>query len=363
MLYNIKEIDNDNEIDVTNITNYQNYFDTNSVKVKDIYKVILQFIGYYNNKKIEMMNVYNTIQDIAKELNIEFDNVFELFKNKFINNNNDICVSSTINSFIYYDYYEDIIIKFNELDYKIKESLSQFINFDKKYDRLVYLQICSLISCQIDKVTKSYEILSENDVETVLNEIIKNMDDNFQKISPDTKYKFLCYKKVEINIFKYQALKKHVGSYIELPKKLQRRGLINIKNDDNYCFIWSYIRYINPQDKNPNRIKLTDKKLFDEIKQKLINFKFPLEINKNNIKKIEDILKINICILTADEKENIYPMFSSENDHKNDLNLFYYMNHICLIKDINKYLYRNNKHQNKKYFCVRCLNTMIKNYA
>ena len=33
------------------------------------------------------------------------------------------------------------------------------------------------------------------------------------------------------------------------------------------------------------------------------------------------------------------------------------MNHICLIKDINKYLYRNNKHQNTKYFCVRCLNS------
>ena len=86
LLYNIKEIDNDNEIDVTNITNYQNYFDTNSVKVKDIYKVILQFIGYYNDKKIEMMNIYNTIKDIAKEVNIEFDNDLKLFKNKFINN-------------------------------------------------------------------------------------------------------------------------------------------------------------------------------------------------------------------------------------------------------------------------------------
>ena len=42
---------------------------------------------------------------------------------------------------------------------------------------------------------------------------------------------------------------------------------------------------------------------------------------------------------------------------QSDLNLFYYMNHICLIKDINKYLYRNNKHKDKKYFCVRCLNS------
>ena len=28
-----------------------------------------------------------------------------------------------------------------------------------------------------------------------------------------------------------------------------------------------------------------------------------------------------------------------------------------LIKNINKYLYRNNKHNDKKYFCVRCLNS------
>ena len=113
--------------------------------------------------------------------------------------------------FFEYDYYENMIIKFNESPHDIKESLSEFLNFDEKYDRLVYLEICNLISCQIDKVTKSFEILSENDVEIVLNEIIKNMDDNFQKISPDTKYKFLCYKKVEVDIFKYQALKNMLG--------------------------------------------------------------------------------------------------------------------------------------------------------
>ena len=110
-----------------------------------------------------MMNIYNTIKDIAKELNIEFDNVLKLFKNKFINN--DICVSITKNDFFEFDHYEDIIIKFNELPHDIKESLSEFLNFDEKYNRSVYLEICNLISCQIDKVTKSFEILSENDLE------------------------------------------------------------------------------------------------------------------------------------------------------------------------------------------------------
>ena len=109
------------------------------------------------------------------------------------------------------------------------------------------------------------------------------MEENFQKLPRTSKDKFLCYKKIELNIFKYQALKKYIGRYIELPKSLQRQGLINIKSNYNYCFIWSYIRYINPQNKNQNRIKLSDKELFKEVYEKLKDFKFPLEINKNKI--------------------------------------------------------------------------------
>ena len=50
-------------------------------------------------------------------------------------------------------------------------------------------------------------------------------------------------------------------------------------------------------------------------------------------------------------------MFSSENNHRDDLNSFYYKDHICLIKDLNKYFHRSNKNKNKKYFCSRCLNS------
>ena len=184
--------------------------------------------------------------------------------------------------------------------------------------------------------------------------ILKNMNENFEKLSENSRDQFLCFKKLEINIFKYNALKKHMGSYIELPKSLQRQGLINIKNIDNYCFIWSYIRYINPLNKNPNQIT-KDKRLFNNIYEKFKKITIPLKINKNNTEKIEDILKINICILSTDKNNNVFPMFTSENNHKNDLNLFYYKDHICLIKDLNKYLNKNNKNMNKKYFCPRCL--------
>ena len=142
-----------------------------------------------------MVNIYNVIKDISKELNIESDNVLKLFKNKFINN--DICVSSTKNDFFEYDHYENQIITFNELPHDIKESLSQFINFDKKYDRKIYLEICNLISCQIDEMTKSFEILSENDLEIVLKEIIKTMNPNFEKYHLIQNINFYVIKKLK----------------------------------------------------------------------------------------------------------------------------------------------------------------------
>ena len=49
-----------------------------------------------------------------------------------------------------------------------------------------------------------------------------------------------------INISASRAL---VGrSYIELPIELKhpRKGLINIKNNDQKCFLWCHVRHINP---------------------------------------------------------------------------------------------------------------------
>ena len=57
-----------------------------------------------------------------------------------------------------------------------------------------------------------------------------------------------------LNIVQYEPMKG--SSYIELPQELRnsRKGLINMKNEDNECFRWCHIRHLNPQDKYPERI-------------------------------------------------------------------------------------------------------------
>ena len=90
------------------------------------------------------------------------------------------------------NYNKDDINKFNVLDYNIKQELSEKkINFDNKYSRKIYLELCDLISYEIDNVSKTLEILNENDINIVLNQIKTNMEENFQKLPRTSKDKFL----------------------------------------------------------------------------------------------------------------------------------------------------------------------------
>ena len=46
------------------------------------------------------------------------------------------------------------------------------------------------------------------------------------------------------------------SSYINLPIELlsPRKGLINIKNNDQTCFLWCHVRHINLVEQHPGRI-------------------------------------------------------------------------------------------------------------
>ena len=68
-----------------------------------------------------------------------------------------------------------------------------------------------------------------------------------------------------LNVTLYKPLSG--SSYIKLPAKLgnSRKGLINLKNEDNECFRWCHIRHLNPQEKNPQRIKKEDKIMIEKL--------------------------------------------------------------------------------------------------
>ena len=95
-----------------------------------------------------------------------------------------------------------------------------------------------------------------------------------------------------INVTTYTPL--HGSSYIELPTELKnpKKGLINIKNKDDKCFRWCHIRYLNPQERNPQRIKKEDKEIINELNYDGIDF--PLSQKHYNKVEKQNNIRINV---------------------------------------------------------------------
>ena len=72
---------------------------------------------------------------------------------------------------------------------------------------------------------------------------------------------------------------------MNLPIELRnpRRGLINIKNKDQKCFLWCHVRHINPSKENLERIKKIDKKIVSNLNYDGIQFR----VQEKDFDKIE----------------------------------------------------------------------------
>ena len=157
-----------------------------------------------------------------------------------------------------------------------------------------------------------------------------------------------------LNIVQYQPMKG--SSYIKLPQELRNsaKGLINMKNEDNECFRWCHIRHLNPQDKNPQRIKKSDKEYIDKLDYSGIEF--PVTIKQYN--KIEKQNEININVFGYENK-NPYPIHVSKEKYDRHMNLLLITEdenkHYVLIENFNTFMFNKTKHKERKHFCMHCL--------
>ena len=95
---------------------------------------------------------------------------------------------------------------------------------------------------------------------------------------------------IRIDISNYDPL---AGSgYIPLPPKLNHpmKRLINIKNKDYECFKWCHIRFLNPTNSHPERIKKQDKEIAKTLDYRGIDF--PMKDRDYEI--VEERFNINV---------------------------------------------------------------------
>ena len=103
-------------------------------------------------------------------------------------------------------------------------------------------------------------------------------------------------------------------TYIKFPHKLKNamKGLINIKNNDNKCFLWCHIRHLNPLKIHPERITKADENMANNLGYEGIEFC----VSKKDFNKIEK--KNDICInVFCYEQDLVYPVYLSNRKFEN----------------------------------------------
>ena len=117
----------------------------------------------------------------------------------------------------------------------------------------------------------------------------------------------------------------NAGSYIELPQALKnKKAIINMKNQDDKCFLWSVLRALNPKDNHPERIDNDLKSKEDILNMEGIQY----PVSLRSINRFEHLNpEISISVLGYNKEEKVYPLkVSKYTGCKNDIILL-------LIKD------------------------------
>ena len=158
-----------------------------------------------------------------------------------------------------------------------------------------------------------------------------------------------------VNLVQYTPL--HGSTYIALPEELRnaKKGLINIKNKDNECFRWCHLAKVYSEKVKSNRERISHyKKYVDTLNYDGI--KFPVSIKQ--IPKIEEQNNISINVIGYENKQR-FPLFVSKKVFETTLDLLLIMEdekqHYVWIKDFNRFMYNQSKHQHRKHFCRYCL--------
>ena len=159
-----------------------------------------------------------------------------------------------------------------------------------------------------------------------------------------------------MTIYFYETNEMNGLNYVKIP--LRTNAILNIENNDKYCFLWSILAWLHPCNNNhPNRVS-NYRQYFNELN--IQGFDFTNGFKCSDVHKFNELnnLSVNIFELNFYQDQNqwkheLIPIEVSKNNSDRIIDLAIYKNHYVLIKKLDVFL----GDHNKKYICRRCLSS------
>ena len=161
---------------------------------------------------------------------------------------------------------------------------------------------------------------------------------------------------ISMKIWFYKTVELNGTSYVKIP--LRSNAILNIQNNDKYCFIWSILASLHPcENTHPSRVN-NYIQYFNELNFQ--SFDFTNGFKCSDVHRYNELnnLSVNIYELNFYQggekwKHNLIPKEISKNDSDKVIDLLIYKNHYALIKKLHVYL----GDHHKSFECRRCLNS------
>ena len=250
-----------------------------------------------------------------------------------------------------------------------KPPIINIFNSNRNIKTILYLH-CSMMKQDPGGITIIKEfafhskglklVLEGTDVSDLYNEMVDEIEEEIQKIedAEGSGWQFLSVKKLVLHTTRWDPI--NAGSYIDLPPFLKnKKAIINMKNQDEKCFMWSVLRALNPKDKNAERI---DNDL--KSKQNTLNMqgiRYPVSFR--DIDRFESQNpEISISVLGYNKDERVYPLkVCKYTGCEHDITLMLIKDeensHYCLVKNMSALLISQiNNHKGTCHICLNCFN-------
>ena len=95
-----------------------------------------------------------------------------------------------------------------------------------------------------------------------------------------------------MTVYSYKTGELNGSNYVKIP--LRSNSILNIENNDKYCFLWSILAYLNPCNNNhPNRVS-NYKQYFNELN--IYGFDFTNGFKCSDVHKFNEIYNLSVNI-------------------------------------------------------------------
>ena len=213
-------------------------------------------------------------------------------------------------------------------------------------------------------------VLEGTDISELYDEMVDEIEEEIQKVQ-DTEGSGWVYGeiiKLVLHTTKWEPI--YGSSYIPLdPYLANKKAIINMKNEDDKCFMWCVLRALYPKNDHPERI---DKDL--KSKQDIINMNgIHYPVNFRAIDRFEDLNpNISISVLGYNKKDGVFPLkISKYTGCDNDIVLLLLKEaekgengeikektHYTLVKNKSALIAsQKNNHKGKRHLCLNCFNS------